>query len=113
MTPNTPGGPTSWCAVWIWGNFLVFLWVLLWCKCGIGMKMFALSYDIGFCLAFLNPANTTVFNGTGAGLSTLIATLVACLAAPLMNLVPYVMSSAFTCMKGNAVQASKDTSRLF
>jgi hypothetical protein len=106
-------GVTSWCSLFGWVNFLVFLWLLLWCKCGIGMKMFALSYDIGFCLAFLNPANTTVFSGTGPALSTLIATLVACLAAPLMNLLPYPMSFAYTNMKANAQKASKDTSRLF
>lgn len=104
---------TSWCAVFGWANFLIFLWLLLWCKCGIGMKMFALSYDIGFCLAFLNKSNTATFNGTGAGLATLTATLVACLAAPLMNLLPYPMSLSYASMKSNAQNASKDTARLF
>jgi hypothetical protein len=104
---------TSWCSVFGWANFLIFLWLLLWCKCGIGMKMFALSYDIGFCLAFLNKNNPTVYSGSGAALSTLIATLVACLAAPLMNLLPYPMSLSYASMKTNARNASRDTARLF
>lgn len=119
MNAVFPGGlspddaQTSWCAVFGWANFVIFLWVLLWCKCGIGMKMFALSYDIGFCLAFLNPHNPTVFNGAGVTTKTLIATLIACLLAPLMNLLPYPMSSSYTTMKARAQQASKDTARLF
>jgi len=104
---------TSWCSVFGWANFLIFLWLLLWCKCGIGMKMFALSYDIGFCLAFLNPNNPTVFTATGTALQTLIATLFACIAAPLMNLIPYPMSMAYPGMKVAAQKASKDTGRLF
>jgi len=104
---------TSWCSVFGWANMVIFLWVLLWCKCGIGMKMFALSYDIGFCLAFLNKNNPTVFSMSGTCLATLLATLVACLAAPLMNLLPYPMSLSYACMKTNARQASRDTARLF
>merc|ERR1740138_1277933 len=41
-----PGGmkegmsPTSACAIFGWANFLIFLWLTLWCKCGLGTKMF-------------------------------------------------------------------------
>jgi len=121
-----PGGmtkdhsPASWCAVFIWANFLLFLWFLLWAKCGIGMKMFALSYDIGFCLTLLDPNNPTEYGiqalmkgESGPALKALVATFVACLAAPLMNLLPYPMSLAYKNMKDNAQQASKDISRLF
>lgn len=104
---------TGWCSVFGWANFVIFLWLLLWCKCGIGMKMFALSYDIGFCLAFLNPNNPTVYNGAGVGLSTLLATAIACMAAPLMNLLPYPMTQAYGNMKSSAIKASNDTARLF
>merc|ERR1719407_18517 len=63
-----PGGmkagmsPTSATAIFGWVNFLLFLWVILFCKCGIGMKMFALANDIGFMLAFIDPASTLVFS---------------------------------------------------
>merc|ERR1719161_1053860 len=33
--------------------------------------------------------------------------------APIVNLIPYIHTSAFINMKGNAVKASKDTARLF
>jgi len=49
----------------------------------------------------------------GTAVNTLLATCIACLIAPLVNLVPYVSSSAFANMKTNSVKASKDTARLF
>merc|ERR1719390_518828 len=101
-----PGGmkegmsPTSACAIFGWVNFLVFLWVLLWCKCGIGMKMFALATDIGFMLAFIDPKSTLKFSenftisSEGTAVNVMLATLIACIAAPIMNLLPYPMSFA-------------------
>merc|ERR1719409_1837375 len=43
----------------------------------------------------------------------MIATCLGTLSAPLMNLLPYPMSFAYTTMKGNAVKASTDTAKLF
>jgi hypothetical protein len=63
-----PGGmkpgmsSTSACAIFGWVNMLVFMLLVLWSKCGIGTKMFALATDIGFMLAFLNPASTMPFS---------------------------------------------------
>merc|ERR1719261_1894117 len=120
-----PGGmkegmsPTSATAIFGWCNFLVFTFVILFVKCGIGMKMFALATDIGFMLAFLDPKSTLKFSENftiatdGVAVNTLLATLIACLLAPLVNLIPYTFSSAYVNMKGNAVKASKDTARLF
>merc|ERR1719387_2288078 len=120
-----PGGmkpgmsPTSACAIFGWANFLIMLFLALWCKCGMGTKMFFLATHIGFMLAFLNPAATLVYSENftismkGTGVNTMIATCLGTLSAPLMNLLPYPMSFATTVMKGNAVKASKDATKLF
>merc|ERR1719240_1499831 len=120
-----PGGmqegmsPTSATAIFGWVNFLVFTFVILFTKCGIGTKMFALATDIGFMLAFLDPKSTLKFSenftiaSDGVAVNTLLATCIACMIAPIVNLIPYPFSSAFMNMKGNAVKASKDTARLF
>merc|ERR1719235_649808 len=120
-----PGGmkegmsPTSATAIFGWANFLIFTFLVLWCKCGIGTKMFALATDIGFMLAFLDPKSTLVFSENftistqGTAVNTMIATILGCVAAPLMNLLPYPMTTAFSCMKGNAVKAAADTAMLF
>merc|ERR1719158_2172718 len=120
-----PGGmkegmsPTSATAIFGWANFLIFTFLVLWCKCGIGTKMFALATDIGFMLAFLDPNSTMKFSenftiaSDGVAVNTLLATCIACLIAPVLNLIPYPFSLASTNMKGNAVKASKDTAKLF
>merc|ERR1719310_413157 len=120
-----PGGmkegmsPTSACAIFGWANFLIFLWLTLWCKCGMGTKMFFLATHIGFMLAFLNPASTLPFSENftismkGTAVNTMIATCLGTLSAPLMNLLPYPMSFAYSTMKENAVKASTDTGKLF
>merc|ERR1719158_1494934 len=120
-----PGGmkpgmsPTGACAIFGWANFLIMLFLALWCKCGMGTKMFFLATHIGFMLAFLNPAATLGFSENftismkGTGVNTMIATCLGTLAAPLMNLLPYPMSFASRVMKDNAVKASKDAGKLF
>merc|ERR1719181_684995 len=120
-----PGGmkegmsPTSATAIFGWVNFLAFTFIFLFVKCGMGMKMFAMATDIGFMLAFLDPASTVPFSENftishkGTAVNTLLATAIACIIAPLVNLIPYPFTSAFNNMKGNAVKASKDTARLF
>merc|ERR1719261_1105593 len=111
--------PTSATAIFGWVNFLVFTFIFLFVKCGMGMKMFALATDIGFMLAFLDPKSTLKFSenftiaSDGVAVNTLLATCIACLIAPIVNLIPYPFTSAFINMKGNAVKASKDTARLF
>merc|ERR1719333_33330 len=120
-----PGGmkegmsPTSGCAIFGWANFLIFLFIFLFVKCGMGMKMFFLATDIGFMLAFLDPKSTVPFSENftishkGTAVNTMLATILGCLAAPLMNLIPYPFSLAYNNMKDNAVKASKDTAKLF
>merc|ERR1719359_318058 len=120
-----PGGmkegmsSTSATAIFGWCNFLLFTFIFLFVKCGMGMKMFAMANDIGFMLAFLDPKSTLKFSenftiaSDGVAVNTLLATCIACLIAPLLNLVPYVFSSAYANMKTNAVTASKDTANLF
>merc|ERR1740117_927337 len=120
-----PGGmkegmsPTSATAIFGWANFLGFTFIVLWCKCGLGTKMFALATDIGFMLAFLDPKSTMPFSenftisSRGTAVNVLLATILGTLAAPLMNLLPYPMSSAYTNMKAASVKASKDTGKLF
>merc|ERR1719482_170417 len=120
-----PGGmkegmsPTSACAIFGWANFLIFTFVILIAKTGLGTKMFALATDIGFMLAFLDPKSTVPFSENftishkGTAVNVLLATILGTLAAPLMNLLPYPMSFAYTNMKGAAVKASTDSAKLF
>merc|ERR1719262_307081 len=120
-----PGGmkegmsPTSATAIFGWVNFLAFTLFFLFIKCGMGMKMFAMATDIGFMLAFLDPASTVPFSenftisSKGTAVNTLLATSIACLIAPILNLIPYPFSLASNDMKGAAVKASKDTAVLF
>merc|ERR1719161_2367053 len=120
-----PGGmkegmsPTSATAIFGYANFLIFTFLVLWCKCGIGTKMFALATDIGFMLAFLDPKSTMPFSENfsishrGTAVNTMLATILGCLAAPLMNLLPYPMEMAYANMKRAAVKASKDSAKLF
>merc|ERR1719161_2072285 len=120
-----PGGmkegmsPTSATAIFGWANFLIFTFLVLWCKCGIGTKMFALATDIGFMLAFLDPKSTMPFSenfsisSQGTAVNTMLATILGCLAAPLMNLIPYPLAFAYNNMKDNAVAASSHTAKLF
>merc|ERR1719352_1860727 len=111
MNGIMPGGmkegmsSTSSTAIFGWANFLIFTFLVLFCKCGIGTKMFALATDIGFMLAFLDPASTLAFSenftisSKGTAVNTMLATILGCLAAPLMNLIPYPMSFASANMK--------------
>merc|ERR1719502_1411821 len=120
-----PGGmkegmsPTCATAIFGWTNMLVALWVCLWCKCGLGTKMFYLATFIGFMLAYLNPASSLGFSEnftiklSGTGVNVMLATCMGTLAAPLMNLLPYPMYFAYNVMKENAVKASKDTGKIF
>merc|ERR1719161_1885572 len=111
--------PTSATAIFGWANFLIFTFLVLFCKCGIGTKMFALATDIGFMLAFLDPKSTLVFSenftisSKGTAVNTMLATILGTLAAPLMNLLPYPMSFASRNMKDGAVKAAADTAELF
>merc|ERR1719272_2439011 len=120
-----PGGmkegmsPTSACAIFGWANFLIFTFLVLWCKCGLGSKMFFLATHIGFMLCFLNPKSTVPFSenftisSKGTAVNTMLNTCLGCGCAPLMNLVPYMMDSSYSNMKANAVKASTDTAKLF
>merc|ERR1719160_2235048 len=120
-----PGGmkegmsPTSATAIFGYANFLIFLFVVLFCKCGMGTKMFALATDIGFMLAFLDPKSTVPFSenftisAQGTAVNTMISICIACFIAPLLNLIPYPCTLASNSMKDNAVKASADTGRLF
>jgi hypothetical protein len=111
--------PTSACAIFGWANFLIFTFLVLWCKCGIGTKMFALATDIGFMLAFLDPKSTVPFSENftishkGTAVNVLLATILGTLVAPLMNLLPYPMDFAYSNMTSAAKNASADTGALF
>ena len=71
-------------AIFGWVSFFFFTFIILWSKCGIGMKMFALSNAFGGMLAFMNPESTVKFSEgftidpKGTAFNTLIATWIAC-----------------------------------
>lgn len=119
-----PGGvsegdsPTS--AVSIFGhlNFLIFTWLFLWTNCGGVIKVWFLSYDIWFMLCFVNPKDASTWstgfgiNFAGTAMNCVFATIIAIIFSLLMNLVPYMMTSAFTDMKQNALKSSADAAIL-
>jgi len=120
-----PGGmkegmsSTGACAIFGWSNFLIITFLCLWCKCGLGTKMFFLATHIGFMLCFLDPKSAVGFSENftishrGTAVNTMLATFLGCACAPIMNLIPYPMSMSYANMKTNAVKASHDTGRLF
>jgi hypothetical protein len=106
-------------AIFGWVSFFFFNFIILWCKCSIGMKMFALANGIGFLLAFMNPDSTVKFSENftidpqGTAFNTLLATWFACLISPVVNIFPSMLTSAFMDMKGASTTVSDTTSRLF
>merc|ERR1719160_604217 len=62
--------------------------------------------------AIFGWANFTIFS-EGTAVNTMLATILGCLAAPLMNLIPYPLAFAYNNMKDNAVAASSHTAKLF
>jgi hypothetical protein len=119
-----PGGvepgmsPTSTVALFGWANLLGFVWMLYWSKCGIGIKMFAVSYDIGFMLDFINPNSAATYStnfkikSSGIAVNCMLATVLACSLAVLTNLIPWVETSAYRSMKNGALKAAMDMSQL-
>jgi len=102
-----------------WVNMLGFLWLVLWSKCGLAVKMFALSYDVGFMLNFLNPDSTVPFSenftisSRGTAVNCMIATFIAVTVAIIANLVPYPHNTAFATMKEKSMSVSHKSARLF
>jgi hypothetical protein len=102
-----------------WINMLAFLWLMLWTKTSLGVKMFALSYDVGFMLNFMNPNSTVPFSenftisSRGTAVNCMIATFIAVTAAMLANLVPFAQNLAFRTMKMKAMTVSHNSARLF
>jgi hypothetical protein len=102
-----------------WLNMLAFVWMILWSKCGLGVKMFALSYDVGFMLHFLNPDSTLPFSenftisSRGTAVNCMIATFIAVSVAVMANLVPWKQDLAFDTMRLKAMTVSHHSARLF
>merc|ERR1719217_608697 len=54
-----------------------------------------------------------LISSQGTAVNTMLATVLGCLAAPLMNLIPYPLAFSYNNMKNNAVAASSHTAKLF
>jgi len=73
-----------------------------------GMKMFAMSYDVGFMMDFLNPDSVSTYSthfkikSSGIAVNCMLATMIACALAILNNVFPYVQSTAFSAMSAAA-----------
>ena len=119
-----PGGvepgmsPTGMVAIFGWANMIGFAALLLWSKCSMGMKMFAMSYDIGFMMDFLNPNSAATYStnfkisASGIAVNCMLATLIACALAILNNLIPFVQTTAFSAMAAGAQDSAKDMGAL-
>jgi len=117
-----PGGVSHTTPAYItyvgWANFLGFLWLVYWAKCGLGTKMCAVAYDIGFMTDFLNPDSVATystnfkFKASGIAVNCMIATSLAALAAIFPNLLPYPMTTAFASMRASALKVSADVAQL-
>merc|ERR1719326_2287888 len=92
--------------------------MLYWSKCNLGIKMFAVSYDIGFMIDFLNPNSASTYSthfkikSSGIAVNCMLATLIAVTLAILNNLIPYVSVTAFSAMSEGAIKGSQDMSAL-
>merc|ERR1719324_2310234 len=102
--------PLGMVSIFGWVNFLAFTWLLFWCKSSLGLKMFALSYDVGFMLDFLNPNSVSTYGthfkikSSGIAVNCMLATLIACSLAVLTNLLPYPLTTAYSSMKSGATK---------
>merc|ERR1719355_93604 len=116
----TPGaGAFSTVSIVGWADYLIFCFLFLATECRMGTRMFFLANHTGFMLAFLNPADQTVYsknfkiNPNGVAVSSFIGVAAGSIAAILAMCLPYPWQFSFTSMKSNSVDASKDTARLF
>merc|ERR1719331_2030793 len=119
-----PGGvgpgdsPTSTVAIFGWANFIGFQTLLLTSQCGMGMKMFANSYNVGFMMDFLNPNSAATYSTnfkiktSGIAVNCMMATCIACLLAICNNLIPWVQTTAFSAMSAGAKDSAKDMGSL-
>merc|ERR1719463_274281 len=115
-----PGGVSHTTPAYItyvgWANFLGFLWLVYWSKCGLGTKMCAVAYDIGFMTDFINPDSAATYStnfkikASGIAVNCMIATSLASVAAIFPNLVPYPMTTAFASMKASGLKIAADMS---
>jgi len=102
-----------------WANFLLFDLLFLITDCRMGTRMFALANHTGFMLAFLNPADQTVYsknfkiNPNGVAVSSFLGVSLGSVAAVIAMLVPFPWGMGFRQMKANAVSGAQDTARLF
>jgi hypothetical protein len=85
----------------------------------MGLRMFAMGHNTGYMLAFLNPADQSVFsknfkiNPNGIAVNCLKVTCIACSLTMLANLLPFPFGFASDNMKANARKVSAYVAKNF
>jgi hypothetical protein len=117
VTPEN--GSTDTVVIFGWVSMIGFMFLILCAKTSIGLKMFALSYDVGFMLDFLNPNSGATYSekftinwSSGIAVNCVLATLIAVVLAVLTNLIPWPQTTAYSQMKEDAGKSSVDMSSL-
>lgn len=98
----------------------LFLLIILCTKSSTGTKVYALNYHVWFMACFLNPHDKTFFSrgifslsSKGAAFNSMASTLLACLAALLVLLLPYPKCLSWRSAKESAQILSKDMAALY
>jgi hypothetical protein len=109
----TPGdGFLSPASIVGWVDLALFNFIFLTMDLRPGMKMFAMGHNTGYLLAFLNPADQSVWsknfkiNPNGTAVSCLKVTFLACSLTVCANLLPFPFGFALADMKDNARRVS-------
>jgi hypothetical protein len=116
----TPGaGHFSPASIVGWLDLAIFNMVLLTTDVRMGLRMFAMGHNTGYMLAFLNPADQSVFsknfkiNPDGIAVNCLKVTFMACSLTCLANLLPTPFGWAVDNMKANARRVSAYVAKNF
>jgi len=102
-----------------WLNVMIFNFIFVGGDFRPGVKLFAMANNTGFMLAFLNPADQTVFsknfkiNPNGTAVNCLKITAVGCFLTMLANLLPVPYGFATKDMKANARRVSAYVAKNF
>jgi len=102
-----------------WTNLVIFNLVMLCVDCRPAVRIFAMSQNTNFILAFLNPDNVTVYsknwtvNKNGAAVTAFVGISIGALLSVVAMLVPYPWCFAYGRMRGNAYKASADMAKMF
>jgi hypothetical protein len=102
-----------------WTDLVIFNLVMLCVDCRPAVRIFSMSQNTNFILAFLNPNNTAVYsknwtvNFNGAAVTAFIGISIGAFLSVLVMYVPYPWCFAYRRLTSNARKASADIAKMF